>query len=291
MRRVAASVLLAAAAVRAAPLEPCPKGDYDDPTWVYKHSPTSKEHHCGYIRDDPGERCDDVGSSADTAGRVNPVKASIACRAACGQCTGECQSGEVDDKDWRHIGTLGCDWVREDPDLRCSAQSSKATGAVKAQEACAAACARCAGVCKDSETWSTLHENGLPIGCEYLGRDVESLCASTGEGPSRGVEARDACPATCGKCVPPPPPMSQMRVQEPNGGDVRPSRLPYLVLLAGVLAFVAIFMGVKVRRKLMYSRPPARPYASVNTDADDDEFGGTSHAEMAPRSLATVAYV
>ena len=60
--------------------------------------------------------------------------------------------------------------VREDPDLRCSAKSSKTTGAVKAQVACAAACGRCAGVCKDSDTWSTLHENGLPIGCEYLGR-------------------------------------------------------------------------------------------------------------------------
>jgi len=32
--RVAASVLLVATAVRAAPLEPCRKGDYDDPTWV-----------------------------------------------------------------------------------------------------------------------------------------------------------------------------------------------------------------------------------------------------------------
>ena len=68
------------------------------------------------------------------------------------------------------------------------------------------------------------------------GRDVESLCASKGVGPSKGIEARDACPATCGKCLahkPKESPVSQTRVHEPSGKDVRPSRLPYLVLAAG----------------------------------------------------------
>ena len=41
--------------------------------------------------------------------------------------------------------------------------------------------------CRDSESWSTLHENGLPIGCAYLGRDVR-LCASHSRD---GVEAED----------------------------------------------------------------------------------------------------
>ena len=57
----------------------------------------------------------------------------------------------------------------------------------------------------------------------------------------------------------------------------RPSRLPYLVPLAGMLALVALVMCLKLRRRS--TRAPA--YTSVHTSADDDEFGGSGTVEMA----------
>jgi len=155
----------------------------DSASWYQAGKPS---RGCAYVAG-KASRC----SKEDADG----VSAADACERACGRC--DAPATCEDSVSWyAKKAKKDCDYVAEQPEKRCG---KKGLDAIRAIDACPAACGACDDACADSASW---YSKKSKKDCAYVAADPGKRCSKKGQG---SIRAEDACPAACGACETPAP--------------------------------------------------------------------------------------
>ncbi|KAK7240421.1 hypothetical protein SO694_00112096 [Aureococcus anophagefferens] len=155
----------------------------DSASW---HQAGKPSRGCAYVAG-KASRC----SKEDADG----VSAADACERACGRCD-EPAACEDSASWYAKKAKKDCDYVAEQPEERCG---KKGLDAIRAIDACPAACGACDDDCADSASW---YSKKSKKDCAYVAADPGKRCSKQGQG---SIRAEDACPAACGACDTPAP--------------------------------------------------------------------------------------
>ncbi|KAH8052893.1 cupin-like domain-containing protein [Aureococcus anophagefferens] len=182
-RAVASPVRRAAPRPTPAPRRGRPAGPARTASW---HQAGKPSRGCAYVAG-KASRC----SKEDADG----VSAADACERACGRCD-EPAACEDSASWYAKKAKKDCDYVAEQPEERCG---KKGLDAIRAIDACPAACGACDDDCADSASW---YSKKSKKDCAYVAADPGKRCSKQGQG---SIRAEDACPAACGACDTPAP--------------------------------------------------------------------------------------